>query len=106
MKKYSLVIVLCLIIAVMAAVKITYKPVEVMEIKVVPTIVLTPTTNQYPLQDRLPYQGNKFVINKYVGAKVLQVTTKRTDREKIKEEIIKWFTDNQASIEGIQIDWK
>ena len=90
----------------MTLVKIFYKPTEIVETKVIPTTVLTPTINQYPLQDKLPYQGDKFIINKYTEAMVLQVTTKRTDKTKIKEEIRKWLEDNNVSAKDIQVDWK
>jgi hypothetical protein len=104
-KKFELVFWLCLIIVVMVGIKIFYKPTPVAT-QLGGQATPTPTINQYPLQEKLPYQGNKFTIDKYVEAKVLQVTTKRTDSVKIKEEISKWLTDNGVSSEGMQIDWK
>ena len=91
----------------MSGVKLFYKPVEIQTVKSTPTIMPTPTIDlNFPLQNLLPYQGDRFVINKYTEAKVLQVTTKRTDKTKIKTEIAKWLTDNSVSIEGMSIDWK
>jgi len=92
----------------MSLIKIFYKPTETMETKMVPTstVLPTPTTNLYPLQSKLPYQGKNFVIEKYIEPMVITVKTKRTDKNKIKEEIIQWWEVNNLSVEGIQIDWQ
>ncbi len=108
MKRYSLIIILCLIVILMSLIKIFYKPTEIAEINkaLTPTIQPTPTINLYPLQEKLPYQGKNFIIEKYVEPMVITVKTKRTDKNKIKEEIIQWWEENSLSVEGIQIDWQ
>lgn len=113
MKRYSLILFLCLIIGIMTSIKIFYKTTPTVPIgsgqlggQATPTIILTPTVNQYPLQEKLPYQGKNFVVEKYTEPMVILIKTKRTDKEKIKEELVSWFTDNKTSTEGIQIDWQ
>ena len=107
MKKYSLIIWLILIIVAMSAIKIFYKPEENFETRIIPTITPIPTIDlNYPLSEKLPYQGDKFVIEKYIKEKVIEVKTNRTDKTKIKKEIKTWFEENEATTSGIEIDWK
>ena len=108
LKKNQLVIWMLIVILTMSLIKIFYKPTDVVETKTVPTptVLPTPTTNLYPLQSKLPYQGKNFVIEKYIEPMVISVKTKRTDKNKIKEEIIQWWEVNNLSVEGIQIDWQ
>lgn len=82
------------------------------QFKLAPTITPTavPTKTQaekdYPLIDLLPYKGAGFVIDRYVLPKVIAIKAKGMDQELVKEEVAKWFRDNNSDPRDIQIKWE
>jgi len=62
----------------------------------------TPTTE---VDDLLPYQGDTFVAEKYVGKNVLLVKSKITDTKKAEVDVKKWLNNYQESSEQTVIVW-
>lgn len=76
MEKYKVFVFLILIIVIMTVIKIKYgyKGEEFKNIipTVTPTVTLT-VKNDYPLQNQLPYQGEGFIIEKYIAPMTLDM---------------------------------
>lgn len=131
-KKYQLIIVLSLIVAVMAGIKLFYKPSENPTNTInspTPTITAIPTPNvvyvtptpmsdeevkQYekladeklPLWRLLPYQGKGFVIERYTTVGVLSGQLNGVTQAEAEKEAAIWMKSHKVDPKTVQIEWQ
>jgi hypothetical protein len=119
LKKYQIVIVLCVVAAIMSVIKIKNQKViiqnngEIPETSpaIKPTIWPTsrPTIDEkqfdreYPLWRLLPYSGNGFVANRYIEPLTLMVKAVGVDEKVAAKEIVKWMMSHQVRPESHKI---
>ena len=96
-EKYQVFVFLILIIMILTVAKVKYGnksqlPVNSDQLTVEPTLTTTPTINKdYPLQDKLPYQGKGFVIEKYVAPMTLNLKLTTATQQQAAKDIGVWL---------------
>lgn len=113
-RKYGLVIGLTVSAIVMGTVKLQYKnynwPSKDQTVNIVtPTPTVTPTKvidPDYPLWQELPYEGEGFVVDRYLDKLTVVVIPKGLDRKIIEREVWNWFEEKKVATEEMEIVWE
>jgi len=116
--KYGVYVILIGMIMLLATLKMKYANIDNKEVTNIPiptTTVPTPTVTKlggtdfeidYPVWQKLPYQGDGFVVDRYVAPKTLVVKTNEKDRSMVEKEIIEWLEGLGVSPESHKIVWE
>lgn len=127
-KKYQVIIVLVVIVAVMSGIKVSYKYDPAKDTRIIPTPPLAPTLipsivepevdpreateggqrtyeSDYPLWAILPFQGKGFVADRYLAPRKLAVKVRGLDQNIVREEIEKWLEANEIDPNSHEIEF-
>jgi hypothetical protein len=100
LERYQIIVCLLLIILIMSLIKIKYgyKGKTTEQTKPNPSVTLVPTlkkeeinTSDYPLWKQLPYQGEGFIVDRYIAPKTLAVRAKGLDKILVAKAIGVWL---------------
>ena len=116
-KKYGLITVLTVVAILMVMVKLSNKNKDWSEETMALTPSPTPTNipsptptmiinEDYPLWQQLPYEGEGFVIDRYVDKKTVVVQRKGLDKKIVEQGVYEWFDKNNVATEGMKIKWE
>ncbi len=114
-RKYLLIIVLLAVAIIMILVKVKYKDYEWVDgqsslnLSVTPTVTLKPTKPidpEYPLWQELPYQGNGFIVDRYLDKRTVVVIPKGLDDKIVEKEVWEWFEGNNVATDEMKIVWE
>ncbi len=104
--EYPLIIFLMVLVIIMTVVKWQYKDMVWEDVR--PTVIITPSptiapqiNEEYPLWEKLPYQGEGYVVERYTEPGTLVVVIdKKVDEETISQMIYEWMRENQVATES------
>jgi len=95
-KKYGLVFVLIVIVIVLSILKLLYankgEQIVIQSPTPIPTVAVKKAVNKnYPLESELPYQGNGFLIEKYVAPMTLNLKLTTATQQQAAKDITVWL---------------
>lgn len=107
LSRYILVIILILMALFLTFKKIQYREVVWPEAETIKRVTISPTSgprieDEYPLWKLLPYQGEAFVIERYIDRNTLAISTK-LNQKKVTEEVYKWLIENKEATESYKL---
>lgn len=114
--KYWIILALCLIVIIMAVVKVKYgysgqeetsnqKPVTRIE----PTQTTTPEPTLIPgfeVINKIPYQGTGFTVDRYLNPNELVVKVKGIDKQLAEKMVFEWLTENKVATESYRLKFE
>lgn len=73
-----------------------------------PTVIPTPVPtvvvdDDYSLWKELPYSGNGFVIDRYIGPKELAIKAKGLDKKIVEKRVFEWLLEQKVATESYKL---
>lgn len=116
--KYGVYVILVGMIMLLTALKMKYANTDNKEAAKIPVPTITEPTptvtrlggtnfeTDYPVWQKLPYQGDSFMADRYISPKTLVVKTSEKDRSVVEKEVNEWLEGLGVSPESHKIVWE